>query len=62
VPHEAVITTSSGARLVALRVSSDAWAVRTAMGLAGKLTIREPLALAQAVTERAALALANYPI
>ena len=24
---------------------SDAWAVRTAMGLAGKLTIREPLAL-----------------
>ena len=49
------------ARLVAL-VSSDAWAVRTAMGLAGKLTIREPLALAQAVTERAVLALANYPI
>ena len=62
VPHQAVVTTESGALLVELAVSSEPWAIRTAMGLGGKLAVREPTTLAEAIRARSAAALANYPV
>ncbi|HAM20688.1 MAG TPA: hypothetical protein DCQ04_00130 [Actinobacteria bacterium] len=62
VPHQAVVTTESGALLVELAVSSEPWAIRTAMGLGGKLAVCEPTTLAEAIRARSAAALANYPV
>ena len=54
--------TESGALLVELDVSSEPWAIRTAMGLGGKLAVCEPTTLAEAIRARSAAALANYPV
>jgi predicted DNA-binding transcriptional regulator YafY len=59
-PVESVDELGEGRRLVRLRAADTGWVVRLAWRLGGLVTVREPVALATAVREGAAAAVAAY--
>ena len=61
VPNEATVPSTGNTLLVQLRISSDQWAIRTALSFGGRLKVLAPEHLAQAVRDEARAALASYP-
>ncbi len=60
VPAQGTVTRADGSALVALRIASEPWAVRTALGFGGQLRVIEPAELASKVGDAAKAALQGY--